>query len=105
MDGWGLAYNFFYMPPERHGGYEIESSDFYISNVFLYVFHVMGTFYFLRMMCQQLFQQAGEAWLILGHPGSSWVILGPFLHVEVFSLWPNSSMYIYIYYIDIYIYI
>ena len=26
MDGWGLAYNFFYMPPERHGGYEIESS-------------------------------------------------------------------------------
>ena len=42
-----------------------------------------GHILFLRMMCQQLFQQAGEAW----------VILGTFLlFAEVFSFWPNSSM-------------
>ena len=25
LDGWGLAYNFFYMPPERHGGIMVAS--------------------------------------------------------------------------------
>jgi len=48
MDGWGLAYNFFYMPPERQEEYGHCAVVNFVDPGFV-------------MMCQQLFQQAGEA--------------------------------------------